>query len=138
MPLELRTAAPEDALRVIEIEHLAYKDDPVTPILFPGPFPDDAREARAKQIADQLKGDPSAVWTKVVDTDTGEMIAFSSWNVSKPGDPTAPKERRQFGPGCNIPACEEFWAPMYANREKYMGGRPHVCMRTTCLSYKQC
>ena len=134
MPLEIREAFPEDALRVAEIERLAYATDPLTPILFPGPFSPDAEVIRAKQISAQLAADSSTRWAKVVDTETGEMIAFSNWNVYKPGEPIPTRTRRTFNdPPCNIPACEEFWGDMYELREKHIPSSPHVCMPSFVL-----
>jgi hypothetical protein len=128
MPLQLMPAVAADAARVVEIDDLAYKDEPLTPIFFPGPLPDSDQETRAAEMANQLQSDATTRWMKVVDTDTGKLIAFSQWNIYKPGVPRPPPKRRSFGPGCNIPACEEYWGSMYDKREKHMGDKPHVCM----------
>jgi hypothetical protein len=128
MPLQVVPATEADAPRIVELEHLAYKDDSLTPILFPGPFPDDAPTIRAKEMIEQLQGDPTSKWLKVVDTDSNEMIAFAKWNLYKAGKPRPNGPERTYGQGCNEAACKQFWGVMDEKRQSHMARTPHVCM----------
>ncbi|KAI0482374.1 acyl-CoA N-acyltransferase [Xylariaceae sp. FL0804] len=91
MPLELLPATAEDARRAVDIEADAFASNPFTPVLFPGPFPPDAKQRRAEELAAGLRADPTGCrWLKVVDTDLdddgggggggGQMIAFAKWH----------------------------------------------------------
>ena len=76
MAIKVEIALDSDAARAFEIEHEAYMsaNDPIEPFLFPGPFPENASELRAVEVLQRKAEDPTAVWLKAVDTDTGEMI----------------------------------------------------------------
>ena len=127
MPLQVIAATEADALRIVELEQLAYKDDVLTPILFPGPFPEGAAGKQADEMVHQLHADPTARWLKVVDNESQEMIAFAKWNVYEPGKPRPTVPPRTFGEGCNQAACKQFWGLMDEKRQHHMGKIPHVC-----------
>lgn len=127
MPLKLVPATEADALRVIELEQLAYKDDELTPILFPGPFPENASTKRAEEMIQQFHNDPTTRWLKVDDLITNEMIAFAKWHVFEPGKPRPEMPQRSYGPGCNEAACKLFWGVMDQKRQHHMSQTPHVC-----------
>ena len=128
MPLELRPATEEDAIRAAEIEHLAYAGNPFERILFPGPFPPTDDGGRAVQLLDDLRGDPTTRWLKVVDTDTtGEtMIAFARWHMYTEDEPPR-SALRAFGPGCNEEACAALFGGIHEQRTRLMGERLYVC-----------
>jgi hypothetical protein len=127
MSLKIVSATAADAPRIIELELLAYKDDSLTPILFPGPFPEDASAKRADEMIQQLYSDPTTRWLKVVDTKTNEMIAFAKWHVYEPGKSRPKVAERSYGPGCNEAACKRFWGVMDEKRQHHMRETPHVC-----------
>ncbi len=133
MSLQIFEATEADALRIVELEHLAYKDDVLTPILFPGPFPEDAAAKEADGMVQQLRKDPTARWLKAIDTDSKEMIAFAKWNVYEPGKPRPLVPQRTFGEGCNEAACKRFWGLMDEKRQHHMGKIPHVCENYSLL-----
>ena len=72
MPLRVVKAIEADAPRIVEREQLAYKDDVLTTILFPGPFPEDAAAKQAEEMVQRLRADPTARWLKVVDIGSNE------------------------------------------------------------------
>ncbi|KIX05194.1 uncharacterized protein Z518_06066 [Rhinocladiella mackenziei CBS 650.93] len=126
MPLVLEPAVEADAPRIVEVERLAYATNPLSPILFPGPFPPDALEKRAEGMVTQLKEDPTTRWMKVVDPETSEMVAFAKWNIMT--SPTTPKATRTFGPGCNVGACEEYFGGIHKKRNELMGGKAYCLL----------
>ncbi|RMZ86781.1 hypothetical protein DV736_g5998, partial [Chaetothyriales sp. CBS 134916] len=147
MPLEVRAAVADDAHRVPEMEYLAYKDDALSAILFPGPMTAYAREERTRKLIEQLQSDPLRNrWMKVIDTDRdGEMVAFSNWVVhqeppavavpasemrttTSTTTPAPAPATRTLGPGCNVAVCEEFWGGMHATRLRNIAGWPHVLL----------
>jgi hypothetical protein len=127
MPLTVSMATNADAPRIVEIEHLAYKDDVLTPILFPGPFPSDAVTTRAKELVSQLESDYTTRWLKVTDSATNEMIAYAKWNIYEPGKPRPDLPERSYGQGSNPAACKKFWGVMDEKRQQLMGQVPHLC-----------
>ena len=134
MPLQLLPVTEADAPRIVELEHLVYKDDCLTPILFPGPFPADASTQRANEVIEQFHADPTARWLKVVDTESGEMAAFAKWNIYKPGEPRPRVPDRFYGEGCNEAACKQFWGVMDEKRQAHMSKTAHVCKSSQCVT----
>ncbi|EXJ70812.1 uncharacterized protein A1O5_05802 [Cladophialophora psammophila CBS 110553] len=126
MSLVLQLADEADAPRIVEIERLAYASNPLNPILFPGPFPPEATAARAEGLVKQLHEDPTVRWMKVLDTETGEVAAFAKWNIIK--EPRERSRARQFGPGCNVEACEEFFGGIHRKRNELMGGKAYCLL----------
>ncbi|ETN37745.1 uncharacterized protein HMPREF1541_07368 [Cyphellophora europaea CBS 101466] len=131
MPVKVEYASDEDAPRSFEIEHLAYteSEDPVEPLLFPGPMPPDASEKRAAIILKHKREDASIVWLKAVDTETGQMIGFAQWHIYEPGKPIPEPPPREFGPGSNPEVCEAFFGSIDAKRQQVMGDKPHIFLK---------
>ena len=132
MPLVLQEAVEADAPRIVEIERLAYASSPLSPILFPGPFPPEVTNQRAEAMIKQLREDPTIRWLKIVDTETGEIASFAKWNIIEKPKESAPS--RQFGPGCNVEACEEFFGGIHRKRAELMADKPHCRMLHLPLS----
>lgn len=132
MPLILQPATEADAVRGAQIEKAAYASNPFNSILFPGPFPEPAsgQKPRAEEMVRLLRDDPSARWLKVVDTDLGatednaQMIGFAQWNINDGSE--RPAQRRTFGPGCNVEACEALFGGLYELRLKHYTSVKHV------------
>lgn len=129
MPLELRPATAADAVRAVEIEHVAYGSSPFSPILFPGPHPADAAQLRAAELSEQLRTDLTTRWAKVIDTDLPDgspqqMVAFAKWHIYTEKPTPTP---RTFGAGCNVEACEMLFGGIAASQERILGQRPYVC-----------
>ncbi|KAI0008922.1 acyl-CoA N-acyltransferase [Xylariaceae sp. FL0662B] len=103
MPLELQYATEADARRAVEIEAAAYAPNPFNRVLFPGPFPPEAKDYRVRELSEQLRTDKTTHWLKVIDTELeGEqMIAFAKWHIYPEKPQPTP---RSFGPGCNVEA----------------------------------
>jgi hypothetical protein len=76
MPLKVDYATDADAPRAFEIEHAAYgaAGDPTSAFLFPGPIPEGTDKARAAEVLERKHADPTTVWLKAVDDETGEMV----------------------------------------------------------------
>lgn len=126
MPLEIHLAVEEDAPRLASIEREAYADNGLSPILFPGPFPEDALQTRAQGLTQQRKDDPQIQWVKAIDSDTKEIVAWAKWEVvDKPREPK--HSSRTFGQGCNVQACEEYFGGIHQKRHELMDGKFHVC-----------
>lgn len=127
MPLELHPLTEADARRSVDIEEAAHAPDPFNKILSPGPFLPDELERRASQLVAELKEDPTVRWFKVVDTDLPEperMIACAKITICLEKPLLAPCN---FGPECNVEACELMLGDLRQRRERIMGDKPHVC-----------
>ncbi|KAI0175588.1 acyl-CoA N-acyltransferase [Hypoxylon sp. FL1284] len=125
MPLELRTADGSDARRAAEIESAAYAPNPFNPILFPGPFPPEAVDGRARQLREELETDDSTRWLKVVDTELApeqQTVAFAKWHVYTERPRPTP---RTFGPGCNVEACKLLFGGIAEKRTRILGDRSY-------------
>lgn len=132
MPLILQPATEADAVRGAQIEKAAYASNPFNSTLFPGPFPEPAsgQNPRAEEMTRLRRDDPSVRWLKVVDTDLGatednsQMIGFAQWNINDGSE--LPLQRRTFGPGCNVEACEALFGGLYELRVKHYTSVKHV------------
>lgn len=125
MPLEVHPGRDEDAPRFAEIEHQAYKDNPMSPILFPGPFPGDVLTKRAEALVENKKNDPQIRWFKVIDTDTNEMLGWAQWEIVD-GPKIVQSEGRTFGTGCNVEACVEYFGNIHKKRHELMDGKNYA------------
>jgi hypothetical protein len=129
MSFTLQPASEADAHRVAELEAAAYEPNPFNRILFPGPFPDDARERRVAELAKDLRGDASTRWLKVADMELPQgkqTIAFAKWQLYNM-DPRSPPVSSQPSPGCNAEACEVLFGGIAKQRARLVGDRPCVC-----------
>ncbi|KIV98087.1 hypothetical protein PV10_01775 [Exophiala mesophila] len=127
MPLEIQPAVDEDAPRLAAIERDAYSDNGLSPILFPGPFPEDALETRAQGLIQQRKDDPQMRWVKAVDSETNDIVAWAKWEIIDQPRESKPSSRT-FGQGCNVQACEEYFGGIHQKRHELMDGKYHVLL----------
>lgn len=130
MPIEIRhvSATESDVLRLCaNVEVAAFANSHVNPVVFPGPFPADSSEQRAKDLSSQLS-DSSAHLLVAFDTEQaeGEQIAgWSKWEVYRDGLPK-PKPRT-WGPGINVDAANLMFGSIDEMRDRNMTGKPCVC-----------
>ncbi|EXJ82192.1 hypothetical protein A1O3_06005 [Capronia epimyces CBS 606.96] len=125
-PLQLQPAVESDVPRIVELERLAYADNPLTPIFFPGPFPPDVADTRAEELVSELRKNPTVRWVKAVDSHINELVAFAKWTIVETVDADTDADQAQpersgnrnrtFGPGCNVEACEEFFGGIHRKR----------------------
>jgi hypothetical protein len=127
--IQIQGATDADIPQACALEALAYADNAANPVLFPGPFPSDARQQRIAQIIQMRKDDPTAVFLKAVDADSGDMIAFAKWHVyeTKEAVETAPTRPLRFGQGTNKEACEAFFGTLVRRKKEILGLNPHLC-----------
>lgn len=126
MPVEIQLAVDEDAPRFAVIERDAYADNGLSPILFPGPFPEDALEKRIEGLIQQRKDDSQIRWVKAVDSETNEILAWAKWEIID-GPKRVKTSSRTFGQGCNVEACEEYFGGIHEKRHALMDGKFYVC-----------
>ncbi|KAI0442107.1 acyl-CoA N-acyltransferase [Xylaria telfairii] len=135
MPLILQQATEADAPRAAVVEKAAYAPNPFDKVLFPGPFPEPepGRNPRAEEMAKEFREDPTVRWLKVVDTDieptedNKQMIGFAQWNIRDDLKPFPGP--RNFGPGCNVEACDAIFGGLYKLRVKHYTGKKYVHLR---------
>ena len=131
MPLQVLPASEADAARVVALEQVAFRDDPLAPYLFPGPFPTEG-DTRAETLIKQLQEESRCKWVKVVDTDLagkGEepMVAFSQWYVWDPPRLRGQNPSDHWGAGTNPEACELFFGGMLKMQDARFDGIPFLC-----------
>lgn len=137
MPLQLLDIDPE-----VDFPHLtrclleSYEDPPqrflhiFLPIFGPGP---EFREAALEEASTRLKlwhtEDPSSHWQKIVDTDTGRIVAGASWNIYRT-NPFADSHDMDvtWFPDDSSRTFAEKALENYGRPRYEAGQRPHVCM----------
>jgi hypothetical protein len=129
MAILIREASDDDLPRALEIERAAYADNPLSPILFPGPFPPDAQAQRVPDLIALRKTDPSVRFMQAYDDESGQMVAFAKWHIYESLEAAAAAKRpsREFGAGTNREACEDFFGQLSSRKEELMGETPHLC-----------
>lgn len=128
MKVLVRDVADSDISRSCEIEFLAYKDNPLSPILAPGPFPPDSLKQRVQELIDLRKNDESVKYLQAVDEESGKMIACAKWHVYATEEAAALSSRPlTFAQGRNKEACTAFFGGMAERKKEIVGSKPHVC-----------
>ena len=130
MAIIVRDVSDDELQRACEIEVAAYANNPLSPVLFPGPFPPDSREQRLTQLIEMRNSDPTVTYLQAYDEETGQLIAFAKWHIYDTSEAAvaAQRPKRSFGPGTNPEACEAFFGGLGAKKKELMGDKPHLCM----------
>ncbi|PVI02750.1 acyl-CoA N-acyltransferase [Periconia macrospinosa] len=130
MAIVIREATDADVPKAIELEGAAYAatPSPSGSILFPGPFPPEARQQRTQRVLDSRKEDPAMVFVIAVDEVTGEQMAFSKWCFYKTEEEAkaAPPRLNPSGPGTNEEACKAFFGGLGQKKAEIIGNMPHA------------
>ena len=133
MAIVLRAVSDEDVARACEIEFQAYRGQPLSPILAPGPFPPDSGQQRIDQLLKMRNEDPTAHYLQAFDEETGKMIAFAKWHIFETSEIAQASSRPlSFGAGRNEAACMLFFGGMKERKEELMGNKPHLCTWYRC------
>ena len=129
MAIIVRDVSDEDVARSIEIGTAAYADNPLSPILFPGPFSDEYQSKRVPELIELRKNDPTCHFIQAYDEETKQMVAFAKWHIYDTSEAAeaAQRPKRTFGAGTNPEACEAFFGILSARKKEHMGDRPHLC-----------
>jgi hypothetical protein len=128
MAIIIRDVSDDDIPRVAAIERAAYADNPLSPILFPGPFPPDSTQQRVTELTQARKDDPSTIYLQAYDEETEQLVAFAKWHIYDTSEKATAAQRpsRAFGPGTNPKACEKFFGGLNARKKELMGERMHI------------
>lgn len=136
MAIVLREVSDEDVARACEIEFLAYRGNPLSPILALGLFPADSGQQRVDQVVQMRKDDPTVHYMQAVDEYSGKMFAFAKWHIFESSEVAKAASRPlSFGAGRNVEACMAFFGGMKDRKEQLMGSRPHFCMSKSLQEY---
>ena len=110
MAIILREVSDTDIARGCEIESLAFKDNPLGPILNPGPFPPEASQQRIQQIIDMRKNDSTVHLIQAFDEETARMVAWAKRHVFETAEAAlASFQPLRLSPGMNEEACKIFF-----------------------------
>jgi hypothetical protein len=129
MAIVVRKVSDDDLPRAIEVETAAYADNPLSPLLFPGPFPPDASVNRVPDLIEMRNSDPTINFLQAYDEETGQLVAFAKWSVYKTNEEAATSDRpmRSFGAGTNREGCEAFFGMLKSKKKELIGHKPHLC-----------
>ena len=128
MAIILREVSDTDIARGCEIGSLAFKDNPLGPILNPGPFPPGASQQKIQQIIDMRKNDFTVHLIQAFDESTDQMVAWAKWHVFETAEAALTSfQPLRIGPGMDAEACKMFFKGMAARRKAIMGEKPYLC-----------
>jgi len=84
---EVQRCTEADIPRVFEIVSQAFANDhEYVDAVFPLHDTPAGRAAGSERMLQMFHGDPNGNFLKVVDTDTGTIVAAAKWNIYKDGD----------------------------------------------------
>ncbi|KAI9879338.1 MAG: hypothetical protein M1830_008798 [Pleopsidium flavum] len=131
MPLELSKASEDDLPRIIHVQFTAFADDAMSRIMFPTPTPASTLEKAVNRAREDMRN-PDVTFTKVVDTDSGDIIAFGKWVIYKherPEEEWTKETKRDWGEGTNVEAADTFIGAVNQKRRKIMAGKAHCLLQ---------
>lgn len=83
---EVQRCTAEDIPRVFEIVSLAFANDhEYVDSVFPAHHTPEGRKAGSERLLESFHGDPYGNFLKVVDKDTGVIVASAKWNLYNGG-----------------------------------------------------
>lgn len=131
MPLIVQKLELDDIERLTDIQYAAFAGDPWGRIMFPVAPSMNARGPTIRHYRNLLQNDPTVELTKVVDTETGQMVSFARWEVYYYERPESEykaenKEKREWDEGTNTEATDALIARVGEIDERIMGGKPHL------------
>lgn len=129
MAIILRDVSDADIARSLEIETAAYADNPLGPILFPGPFSEEHQSKRIPEMIELRKSDSTCHFIQAYDEESKQMVAFAKWHIydTQEAARAAQRPKREFGVGTNPEACEAFFGILSEKKKEHVGDRPHLC-----------
>jgi hypothetical protein len=121
--LKLEVATQADVLDIVSVYFTSFQN-----AFALSAFPDvpSVRKWWTDMLESEFK-DENAVFLKVVDSETGAIVAFAKWN--KPVEGQEPEMiLPAFAEGTNRKTCEDLLPKLAAARKEIMGTRGHWCM----------
>ncbi|KAL8813998.1 MAG: hypothetical protein Q9223_006745 [Gallowayella weberi] len=142
MPFQLLLAEASDIPEIVAVHQISWVDDPIVARLMPDVEPKakwdyDVDYYRKKFDSKSLTG---TVMHKIVDTETGKLVAFAKWNYPHSLTPEQQAEKdkldlgRSYPPGTNIQLYEEFFGRLDTLRKKYWQEGKNYCESACCIS----
>lgn len=127
MPLTVLPALVADVEAVYEVFFEAFKDEPIMDFLYPGGVD---RKAHNAATVEWWNHDTTGYTAKCVDTETGEVVGMSNWEVF-----WKPDEASRWQKPTDIPwlqgeektRCLRVVEPMWDVREKLFGKEKYIC-----------
>ncbi|KAL8807160.1 MAG: hypothetical protein Q9182_000842 [Xanthomendoza sp. 2 TL-2023] len=127
MPFQLLPVEASDIPGIVAVHQVSWVDDPIVARLMPDVDPRvkwdyNVDYYRKKLDSKDLTG---TVMHKIVDTETGKLVAFSKWNYPYSLTPEQQAERdeldlgRSYPPGTNVELYEHFFHRLDTLRKKY-------------------
>jgi GNAT superfamily N-acetyltransferase len=124
-------------------QHKAYETNPFSVVLFPGPFPEDMLDRRAEEMS----GNPTITWIKVVIDDdiakgvtaayAGYSVVYQSKAIGEQADSEEkPKDDKPPMQGINLEACAAVFGGIAARRKILMEGKDYMCKSSRFLLHR--
>jgi hypothetical protein len=126
--IDILPAAEADLPRIIDIQGASFAPNPWSQVMFPRGYDE---ECKAKMVEEGRGNfqDPTTVYMKAIDTESGEIISFARWHVYKQARPRSewdtPAKPEYLGPNVNSEAYNEFMRLVHERRKQHLGGKPH-------------
>ncbi|KAI4152622.1 MAG: hypothetical protein L6R39_001757 [Caloplaca ligustica] len=127
MAFQLLPSEPSDVPEIADIHHEAFKDDPILGQLMRDVPLDRKHDYDRKFFEKAFAQAPfmGSVFHKVVDTDTGKIVAYARWKYPYTLTPAQAAEKaqldlsRSYPEGTNVELYEEFFRQLDAKRKKF-------------------
>lgn len=123
MPLLLSRASTEDLRQIVDL-HYKVVQGPLSDILI-GYDTEACRLAAVERFTQEMNDDPSAMWLKVSDSDTGRIVSTAHWKIWSTWVP-GPVSLDWIPQGEERALGEDIIHKLHDVRAQHQNGSPHV------------
>lgn len=127
MALRIENITSEDIPAIAKIHYDSLLTNLPNQMIYPKGATAALLSRTEKRYTTVLDSDPEARLLKIVDDETGEIIAFAEWHVFETVEQEGRRkdlEKRDPAPDTNQELAAEFWNEIVKAR-KTMAGKPH-------------
>ena len=130
MPLSIHPVLPSDAEAWVHLQFDAFADDPVSALMYPVPASSSLLDWSVDQFRRGWGQNPLERLLKVVDTDTGNMVAVALWVFfpqRSEDEWKKPRPKMEYHEEYIKEAWDRLMVDSWDTRNEIMGGQPYVC-----------
>lgn len=128
MTLTVTPVVEADLEAITRLEKLGFANDTVVQAIFPCSASPHFVSHFVSMRKNDLANDPTVRLLKVVDSETGEFLAFAEWHLQPERTPDQlDSVSIQFPEDANLELGPRFVTNGRTKRHEVMGGKPYAC-----------
>ena len=129
MGLIVLPATISDIKEVYDVYFASFDGQLINQVLFPGGITEEFRKTHTEHTLQWWHTSTMQHTFKCVDTDTGKIVGMAIWDIYWREKTEAERQKPWIGwlEGKERERAEGFVVPFWEQRERWLGGRRHVC-----------